>query len=135
MNTRSKVAALIADRIEATGQLQKDIAAKAGFPKPNIITMLKQGKTRLPLDKIGPMARALETDPIHLLQLCMEEYHPSTWKAIAPFMESAMTEDELRLLKALRTWVGGPFLSALNEESRAHFDKFMQSLRLPSSIH
>lgn len=135
MKKHSKVAALITDRIEATGQLQKDVAAKAGFPKPNIITMLKQGKTRLPLDKIGTMARALETDPIHLLQLCMEEYHPSTWKAIAPFMESAMTEDEIRLLKALRAWVGGPFLSALNEESRTHFDKFMQSLRSPSSIH
>ncbi len=135
MKTRSKVAILIAERIEATGQLQKDIAKKVGFGKPSIITMLKQGKTRLPLDKIGAMARALETDPLNLLQMCMEEYHPSTWKVIAPFMESAMTEDERRLLNALRAWVGGPFLSALNEESRAHFDKFMQSLRSPSSIH
>ena len=135
MKPRSKVAIFIAERIETTGQLQKDVAAKAGFAKPNIITMLKQGKARLPLDKIGPMAQALETDPVHLLLICMEEYHPSTWKAIAPFMELAMTADEHRLVNALRAWVGGPFLSALSEESRAHFDKFMQSLRSPASIH
>lgn len=135
MKKDSKVAALIAERIEATGQLQKDVAAKVGFPKPNIITMLKQGKTRLPLDKIGPMARALETDPIQLLQLCMEEYHPTTWRAIAPFMESAFTEEEVRLLNALRASVGGPFLAAVHGESRTYFEKFIQSLRSPSSIH
>ena len=63
METTSQVACFIAARIEATGQLQKDIAAKAGFDKPNMITMIKQGRTRLPLDKVGAMALALETGP------------------------------------------------------------------------
>lgn len=134
MKTASHVARFIASRIEATGQLQKDIAAKVGFDQPNVITMIKQGKTKLPLDKVGPMARALETDPVQLLQMCMEEYHPATWKAIAPFMETAMTEDERRLLNALRAWVGGPFLSAMSEESKTHFNKFMASLRTPATI-
>ncbi len=132
--TTSRVARFIDRRIEETGQLQKDIAAKVGFEQPNIITMIKQGKTKLPLDKIGPMARVLETDPVQLLQMCMEEYHPATWRAIAPYMETAMTEDERRLLNALRNWVGGPFLAAMSDESRGHFDRFMQSLRAPGTI-
>ena len=134
METTSNVARFIANRIEETGQLQKDIAAKVGFESPNIITMIKQGKTNLPIDKIGLMAAALETDPIQLFKMCFEEYQPATWKAIAPFMETAMTKDELRLLTALRTWIGGPFLSALSDESKSHFDKFMLSLRAPATI-
>ena len=134
MEALSQVARFIQRRIKETGQTQKDIAFKVGFEKPNIITMIKQGKTRLPLDKIGLMANALETDPTQLFQMCMEEYQPKTWKVISPFMESAMTTDEQRLLHSLRAWVGGPFLSALSEESKAHFNKFMTSLRSPATI-
>jgi hypothetical protein len=86
MKITSEVARIIASRIEVTGKLQKDIAAKVGFENANMITMIKQGRTRLPLDKVGPMALALEIDPLDLLQLCMKEYHPATWKAIAPLL-------------------------------------------------
>lgn len=135
MKSNSQVARFISERIEASGQLQKDIAHKAGFEQPNIITMIKQGKTRLPLDKVGPLAKALAIDPLILLEMCFEEYHPRTWKAIAPYMASAITEDERKLLAALRKFLGGPFLSALTDESRQHFDQFMSSLRTPSLIH
>ena len=135
METSSHVARFIARRIEETGRLQKDIATKCGFDKPNMITMIKQGLTRLPLDKIGPMAMALETDPVQLLKMCMEEYQPATWKAIEPFMETAMTKDELRLLTALRAGIGGPFLSALSDDSKALFDKLIVSLRTPATVH
>ena len=134
METTSQVARFIQRRIEETGQKQTDIAFKVGFEKPNVITMIKQGKARLPLDKVGLVANALETDPTQFFQLCMEEYLPATWKVIAPFMEGAMTKDELRLLNSLRAWVGGPFLSALSEESKTHFNEFMASLRTPATI-
>ncbi|NMG16384.1 helix-turn-helix domain-containing protein [Aromatoleum bremense] len=135
MNNESQVARFITGRIEATGKLQKDIAEKVGFEKPNMITMIKQGKTKLPLDKVGPMAKALEVDPVHLLKLCMEEYHPNTWKAIAPLIGAAViTADERRMLNALRAWAGGPFLAAMSEEQKHYFENFMASLRAPSSI-
>lgn len=129
METTSQVARFIASRIEVTGQLQKDIAERAGFEQPNIITMIKQGKTRLPLDKVGPMAKALETDPVKLFAMCMEEYQPATWKAIAPFMETAFTQEERRLIASLRAFAGGPFISVLSDESRQCFEEFMRSLR------
>ena len=134
MEICSDVASFISSRIQTIEKPQKDIAREAGFKKPNMITMIKQGKTRLPLDKVGPMALALDTEPAALFKMCMEEYHPETGKAIAPFMESLMTEDERRLLTTLRDWVGGPFLAALNDESRTHFDNFLSSLRGPSTV-
>lgn len=134
MHAISTVASFIAERIDASGQLQKDIAEKVGFETPNLITMIKQGKTRLPIDKIGPMARALEIDPISLFSMCMQEYHPNTWKAIAPFLETAMTPDERRMLEAIRTFIGGPFLAVMSEEARVHFDRFLLSLRTSATI-
>lgn len=133
METTSPVARLIAERIDAMKQLQKDIAMKAGFDKPNIITMIKQGKTRLPLDKVGPMALALEIDPVLLLEMCIEEYHPATWRAIAPYMRSAITQGELIMLTALRATAGCPTLSALSDESKAHLESFIASLRIPAN--
>lgn len=134
MHNGSNVATFIAGRIETSGQLQKDIAEKVGFEKPNMITMVKQGKTRLPIDKIGPMAQALEIDPVALFAMCMEEYHPSTWKAIAPFLESAMTADERRMLGAIRSAVGGPIVTAMSDDAKEHFDRFLLSLRTPKTI-
>lgn len=135
MEKNTKVAQFIAQRIVATGKSQRDIAIEAGFDSPNMVTMLKQGKTKLPIAKVGTMARALEADPVHLLKLSLSTYCPETWEAIEPFLESALTEDELRLIQALRASVGAPFLSAVSEESRQHFTAFMNSLRAPAHIH
>lgn len=134
MNKKSAVATFIAERIEATGKVQRHIAEKVGFESPNIITMIKKGITKLPLDKIGPMAKALDVDPMELYRMCMQEYHPDTWKAIAPFLEAGLSEDERRLVRSLRAWVGGPYLAALSDDSRAQFNRFMQSLRTPAAV-
>lgn len=134
MKTPSKVAHFIENRIEEAGLMQTDIAKKVGFDKPNMITMIKQGRTRLPIDKVCLMANALEADPIQLLKLCLEEYQPNNWKVIAPLVDSALTKEEVQLLSALRTWIGGPFLAALSDESKEHFNKFLASLRVRAPI-
>ena len=135
MGKNMDVAQFIAQRIQITGKSQRDIAIEAGFDSPNMVTMLKQGKTKLPIAKVGPRAKALETDPVHLLKLCLSTYCPETWEAIEPFLESALTEDELRLIQALRSSVGAPFLSAVSGESKRYFNDFMKSLRASAHIH
>jgi hypothetical protein len=99
----TKVANLIDARINELGKRQLDIAAEAGFNKPNIITMIKQGKTRLPLDKVGPMARSLELDPVQLLHLWFDEYEPETWDAIREQLDNLLTAREMAILAAVRS--------------------------------
>lgn len=95
--------------IEASGKSQAQIAQEAGFNKPNIITMLKQGKTNLPQGKIGPLARALGVDAIQLWQLAMREYTPETAEAVdAMYKQPVLTENELAVIKALRAAGGLP---------------------------
>jgi hypothetical protein len=61
---------------------QRQIALAAGFARPNIISMFKTGETKVPLDRIVPLARALDADPAHLLRLAMIDQWPDLAKVI-----------------------------------------------------
>lgn len=99
----NSVADFIGMQIEKLGKLQSEVAKEAGFDKPNLITMIKQGKTKLPLAKIGLMARSLEVDPIYMFALCMNEYMPETWEAIESLKDQPLlTKNEVEIIKAVR---------------------------------
>lgn len=101
------VADFIADRLAESDKTQREIAEECGFEKPNIITMFKTGVTKLPLNRIGPLAKALDADPAHLLRLVMSEYMPDTWDAIENVMQSTvLTANELELVRAYRDMTG-----------------------------
>ena len=62
---------------------QNDIAIEAGFKHPNMITMLKLGTAKLPLDRVGALAKAIDCDPKYLFKLALEQQgHETTAQAI-----------------------------------------------------
>lgn len=100
---KQSVAEFVRQRLLETPKTQREIALASGFDQPNVITMIKQGSTKLPLNRIGPLARALEVDPVVLLRLALSEYLPDTWAAIEPLLSAAMlTADERQLVEAYR---------------------------------
>lgn len=100
---RMSVADYINLQLEACGKAQYEVAREVGFDKPNVMSMIKQGKTKLPLAKIGPMARALGVDPVHLFQLTLSEYMPETWEAIESIFDKKMpTANEFDVIESLR---------------------------------
>jgi transcriptional regulator with XRE-family HTH domain len=76
------VANFIAEAITKSGKTQVEIAQEVGFQKPNMITMIKQGKSKLPMTKVKRLAESLSVDPKVLLRLCFEEYQPGNWMVI-----------------------------------------------------
>lgn len=69
--------------------------------------MFKQGATKIPLNRIGALAKAIDVDPAHLLRLAMKEYMPDTWEAIEDIMQSTvLTANELKLVHAYREVTG-----------------------------
>lgn len=54
---------------------QAEIAAQAGYVNPNMVTMIKQGTSKVALDRVPALAKALECDPAYLMRLALE--HPS----------------------------------------------------------
>jgi transcriptional regulator with XRE-family HTH domain len=71
-----KASQYFSEAAQRCGKSQKQIAEEAGFAKPNIITMFKQGLTRIPVARIPELARALGVRPVELMDICLEEYHP-----------------------------------------------------------
>ena len=134
MEQSSNVARFIAQQIDAVDKTQKQIAREVGFPQQNIVSMIKSGETKLPIAKAPAMARALGVDPQELVVMCLKEYQPEIWEAMAPLLDLSVTPDERRMLDGLRRWVGVPFLSCLDEASKGHLDAFMQSLRASDTV-
>jgi len=97
------VAEFIADRLAEIDKTQREVAEACGFETPNIITMFKKGQMKVPLDRVGPLAKALDADPAHLLRLAMQEYLPETWSSIEEILHSTvLTKNELELIRKYR---------------------------------
>ncbi len=105
--TTITIADFIADRLAESDKTQREIAAECGFETPNIITMFKNGSTKVPLNRIGALAKALDADPAYMLRLAMREYMPDTWDAIEDILQSTvLTTNELKLVRAYREVTG-----------------------------
>lgn len=52
---------------------QKEIAHQAGFVNANMISLLKNGSSKIPLDRVPDLARAIEVDPAHLMRIALEQ--------------------------------------------------------------
>lgn len=82
---------------------QIEIASEAGFVSVNMLSMLKSGASKLPLDRVPSLARALECDPAYLLRLTLEQVAGDTAaNAIAEIMGTPVTRNELGWLQEIR---------------------------------
>lgn len=73
----SRIATLVGDRIEELKgvKTQKDIAREVGYTNQNMITMIKQGKSKVAIDKAGALGKALEVDPKTFMLLALEQFY------------------------------------------------------------
>lgn len=105
--SHTTIADLIADRLAESEKTQREIASECGFETSNIITMFKNGSTKVPLNRIGALAHALNADPAHMLRLAMQEYMPETWESIEDTLKSTLlTANELQLIRDYREATG-----------------------------
>lgn len=101
----SATAKLIAERIRdlAHRKTQADIAAEAGFANANMVTYLKNGKNKVPLDRMPSLAKALEVDPAYLMRLALDQAVGATAaKAIIEIFGTPASENERGWLAELR---------------------------------
>lgn len=120
------VAEYLSQQIHLSGKPQKDIAEALGYTKPNIITMFKQGKTKVPLNKIAALSKIIGVDPIHFLRIAMLEYSPEMWEVLEGMIGKAMiSANEAKILNIARSAGRGhdiaPRNDAQEKELRALF--------------
>ena len=82
---------------------QAEIAEEAGFVNPNMVTMIKKGATKLPIDRVPALAKALESDPALLLRLALEQSEGSTAAtAIFEIIGQPVTKNEMAWINEVR---------------------------------
>lgn len=93
--------------------------------------MLKQGKSKVPVSRVGPLARALKIDPWYLYRLVMTEYDPETWESIETSVlpeQSVLTANEKEIVRLLRE-CGVPNPKVRTHEERERLLSAFGSLR------
>ena len=82
---------------------QAEIAEEAGFVNQNMITMLKKGSTKVPIDRVPALAKALESDPALLLRLALEQSEGSTAAAaIYEIIGQPVSKNEMAWIVEIR---------------------------------
>src|SRR3984957_16290935 len=83
---------------------QREIAAEIGYDKPNLISMFKRGESRVPLEKIPLLSKALGVDSAHMFRLALEQYWPDRGDIIEKLFGRLASENEEEIfLKPWRT--------------------------------
>ena len=120
LNTRAAV--FLTDRINKlrVRKTQKQIAHEAGFVNANMLSLLKSGSSKIPIDRVPALAKALETDPAYLMRLVLEQSVGRTAaQAIIDVCGTPVTEREKQWLEELRDVSGDsdPRLTARSRSS------------------
>lgn len=119
MKKSSKFSDYIASLIETADKSQRQIAADMGYERPNLITMFKQGSTKVPIEKIPALAKSLDVDPADLLRRAMLEYMPEALRVIQQTLGLTVTEHEFEIIEAVRSAGGRPNRKATKEQLAA----------------
>lgn len=82
---------------------QAEIAAEAGYVNPNVITMIKQGASKVALDRVPALAHALECDPALLMRLALQQaIGPTAATAVTKVFGTPVTANEMTWLQEIR---------------------------------
>ncbi len=100
--TTSPTAAFLKLAIANSDLTQREIAQQAGFPKPNMLSMMKTGETKVPLNRIPALAEVCEVDAASFIRIAMTEYHPEIWRMLETEFGANLSEDEEKLIEGWR---------------------------------
>lgn len=126
--TTQKLHEYIEDLINASNIKQKDMAEELGFDNQNIISMFKQGKTKIPLKKIPDFARIFRIDKKALLRRAMKEYQPELLEVVEENFGDAITKNEKAILTELRKLTDNSDPALISIRQQEALENFVNTL-------
>ncbi|MFC4236236.1 hypothetical protein ACFOY8_13550 [Thalassospira xianhensis] len=70
------VSKLINERIHHLDYTNAFVGMKLGLQSGNMVSMLRRGQAKLPLERVQEVAKLLEVCPVALMKLCLQTYQP-----------------------------------------------------------
>lgn len=119
---------IIARYIDSSAKTQREICAEMGYTKPNLITMFKQGATKVPIEKVPLLAKAVGADAVFFLRAAMRDYMPQVLETIEQYLAFPVTENEKQIIQTLREWTDNLDPKMFKEEQKESLKKFAETL-------
>jgi hypothetical protein len=80
-----------------------ELAEALGYKHPGVISMIKQGKMKLPINKVASLASTLDIEAAHVLRLLMSEISPGLLEEIEAILNPLrLTTTEANLIRHCR---------------------------------
>lgn len=77
------VSEFITDRTIELGLTLEQLTVGVGLEgREKLVSMILDGRAKLPVNHAAAFAIALQIDPAQLIEMVFKEYSPSTWQAI-----------------------------------------------------
>lgn len=106
--TTTAFTALIETHQLELGIADSELALALGFAHEGVFKMIKQGRMKLPVNKVGHLAAALSLEPAEVLRLVMDDSAPGLLDIIKACLNPLdLTESETRLIKHCRKLANG----------------------------
>ena len=117
------VAKLVDAGIRNSGKTATQIAKECHFNNACFISLIRKGNSRVPIKKIGEIARAIGFDVVNFRNRVVQEYMPELWEldmreGILPLGLSLSEQKAVRIMKM-----------ELDKHNLAPDDKFYEDLR------
>ncbi len=104
----------IATQQKAMAISNKALAAALGYDSPQVITLIKDGRMRVPMNKARALADALDLEPGEVMRQLLRETSPELLESVEECMGPlVMTPPEVRLIGKLREVAGNQPIAPL----------------------
>ena len=98
----NSVEELVQFRQQELGLTDEELAGKVGY-KPPVVSMIKKGAMRVPLNKVVELAAALLVDPFEVYRLVLTAQSPDLWSAIQQLAPvGTLSQTEVSLIRHVR---------------------------------
>jgi lambda repressor-like predicted transcriptional regulator len=91
--------AQLEERQMSLAQLSRDID---GELLPNMLSMIRRGKVKMPRERIPSIAKALGVDPFFMWRMATQEYEPEEWTAFHETFGEVLTKNEAEIIRWYR---------------------------------
>jgi len=101
-SAHSRFVRRIAELVDRSEKTQRQIAHEMGYDHANLISMFKQGTTRIPLPKVPEFAMAVDADAASLVRFWLATYDPAVLAVIDRVLGTLVSVNEQSWLEGLR---------------------------------
>jgi hypothetical protein len=80
-----------------------DLAAEVGYESGNALTLIKSGRSKIALNRVRPLGRALGIDDSLLYQLALRDQFPDIWENLQQMgTKNLVSDTERELLEQIK---------------------------------